>query len=435
MKAKLFIAPAIAVVLAAGAVFIPTPEAAEPEPPQPAPAAATSLACPVVGADATEYVSGFGSGEITLSAIDGQDSSVGTEVSKKSPSAPMRVRGEKGADFGAATWLYQQAGTDRGLSAAYCLSPESEQWFVGVRAYTEAQAQVELINLDQHEAAADLTFYTDQGMQLTQGSRGIRIAPLSTQTVPLSSLISSDKPLAIRVQSSAGRLAAFVRQRTWSGTQVDGADWIAPAAAPALTVTIPGVTGAKGELTVVNPSERSASVSLDMLTSEGVVPLSSDLAVPAGKTETMALPDALDGAAFGLRLSSDQPITAGLKLDSDTDSAKSDSAYTAALAPEDLLGGVRVPFKADAKLSLVNPTNTDVLVQYGVQSVSVPALSSVEVALSEKTAALSSDGPVIAALVATRKLGDVAGLAVMPIETAASLNTDLEVRYNPRVGS
>src|SRR5690606_21863598 len=121
---------------------------------------------------------------------------------------------------------------------------------------------------------------------------------------------------AVRVSTSRGRVAAALEMRETAGITPHGMTYVPAAAAPATDVVIPGVPRhGQHNLRIVAPGDTDAIVSMRILGPEGPYsPLDQDvLTVPAGGVLDTALDVARDGA-YGIRLTSDQPVTAAVRV-------------------------------------------------------------------------------------------------------------------------
>lgn len=357
---------------------------------------------------------------------------------------PVLVTGQAGSTFGAVSYTRATDGPDRGLSAASCESPATQRWFSGVLLNENAQAELVLANADTIDAAVDVTIFGPDGRINAPGSRGIVIEPHTARSVPLSVLATVDGPVSLLVESSAGRVAATVRQRLWQGTTPVGSDWIPSTVAPDTDLVLPGLVGeGERQLVLTNPGDRTAAVTVQLLgeTGPSAVPGTENLDVPAGATQAVDLSAGLAGQAGGLRVTSEQPIVAGLRQASSADPAKQDPAWTAALPAigPDGVWPVPVGTKAAVVLLLSNPAEADaqVTVTLGnelggpgeVSQQVVPAGSTLTVPVpSAKTPWVrvqAGETAVRGALQVTETLGGVPSLAVVPL--LAPRSTGLEI--------
>jgi hypothetical protein len=281
------------------------------------------------------------------------------------------------------------------------------------------------------------------------------VAGNSSATISLGVLPRLDGPLAVHVSSSDGRVAAFVRQRTWQTDVPLGVDWLPSGTDPATDLVVPGIPEGVGArtLAVANPGERTATVTIGVLSNSGPIELagSEQLEVPAGTTRTIDLAAGLAEQAGALKLTSTQPVTAGMWLDSGDDDARRDPAYTVATAPlpADAIWPLAVGKSGHTVLQLANPGEaaatvsvttsanaaapgqpTVVVVPPG-STVSVPIVAAAATVVRVQTEATD----VRAALVSTERLGKVRGLSVVDLAAQDAHGTSAQVVFDPHAGS
>mgnify|MGYP001584117552 CR=1 FL=1 len=417
--------------------------------------ARVSMVCPAF-ASATASVkvvaAATGAGlQVAKLAADAADSSAGQQEVLANVTEPVRVSALLPDPFGASSFATASSGPARGISVAGCVEPRTEHWFVGVDVGAEAQADLVVVNLDGTAASIDLTAYSHDGR--IAAPRGVEVAGNSSQAISLSSLPRGDDPVTIVASSSDGRFAAFLRQRSWSGDTSLGGDWLAGAAVPASEQVIPGLadgTGAR-RLVVANPNERTTTVTVGFLgtSGPGAVAGAEQFEVPPETTRVLDLTAGLSGQAVTLNLTSTQPVTAAVWQDTGEGEARHDPAFSAATPPlpSDSYWPLAAGAKARTTLVLANPAAEPATATVNVaantkpaapQEVSIPAGTQVEVPIPAaatntvriRTPATSLRG----ALVTTRKLGKVQGLAVWPLADQESGGTSASVVYDPRIG-
>jgi hypothetical protein len=367
------------------------------------------------------------------------------------PGASLRVSALLPDPFGATTVVSAVAGGDRGLSASACTAPATDHWFTGVDIRTEAQSEVVVANLDGTPVSVDLVGYGDKGR--FAAPRGVRVEGNSVQTISLGTLDRSGGPITLEVSSSDGRVAAFVRQRTWQLDVPLGADWLAATTSPATDLVVPGVPSGDGlrSLVLTNPGDRTATVTVGSLTKDGPADLAGvdQVEVPPETTRTVGVETGLDGQAAALRIASSQPVTAALWLDAGGGDARHDPAYTVATQPlpTDSIWPAAFGKGATTVLQLANPGEAaaTVSVTAGTGSdaaqpreVTVPAGSMVEVSLPRAPAnvvRLQTSAPdVRGALVSTDRLGKVRGLTVIDL-AADETHGAAPAVFDPHAGS
>ena len=366
---------------------------------------------------------------------------------------PMLVTAESAAGMGAVSLTRSGSGPDRGLSAAACESAAIQRWFSGVLLNADAQADLVLGNADTVDAAVDITIFGPEGRINAPGSRGIVVEAHSARSVPLSVMAELPGPVSVLVESSAGRVAATLRQRLWQGTTPLGSDWIPPTTAPATELVLPGVVAGAGvrELVLTNPGDRTASVEVELLgeTGPAALPGTENLELAAGVTRSVELSPGLAGQVAGLRVTAEQPIVAAVRQTSSADPATQDPAWTAALPAIDEGGVWPVPAGARATVTLLlsNPSENDAeaTVTLGNElggagdtvTQRVPAGSTVVVAVpAAKTPwvrVVAAGTGLRGSLQVTERLGGVESLALVPLLSPRSAALEVPpVVFDPR---
>ena len=368
------------------------------------------------------------------------------------PAAPLRVSALLPDPFGGSTSVSAEAGADRGLSASICASASTAHWFTGADIRAAAQSEVVVANLDETSASVDLTVYGENGK--LAAPRGIEVEGNSVQTISLGTLDRSSGPIAVEVSSGDGRVAAFVRQRTWMVRAPLGADWLPESTAPATDLVAPGVPSGSGErsLVVTNPGDLTATVDLGTLTTSGPGQLAGaeQVEVPPQSTRVVDLQVGLDGQPGAIILHSTQPVAAGMWLDAGGNDARHDPAYTASTTPlpPDSLWPLALGKAATTVLQLANPGDTDATVTLTLgsgsdagtdQQVTVPSGSTLEVPLVRADTNLvrvrTQASALRGALVATATLGKVKGLTVVDLAADDSHGGVAPVVFDPHAGS
>lgn len=460
-RAILPLAGAAALALAVfGASFLPVQQPAAAGGPDDD-RARVAVACPTIAgaAEPTAIAAGSPQGALTTSPLENPDNRTfvtGTLAVTAQSSGPMLVAAPRLDAFSGTTRMAATDGSARGLTMMSCDRPTASQWFAGVRSSASATAEVVLLNADGEDATADIAVFGTEGRVTAPGSRGIIVPAHSRRVVPLGPLFTAEQAVSLHVSTSAGRVAAAVRQRLSSADQASGSDWLPPTADPATVVVIPGLPAGKGarDLVVVNPGERTASVALQVLGANGqtAVPGFETLDLPPGTSRVIPLGSALAEAPVGLRLASEQKVTAAVLSDNGAAAGAVDFgtqiATTALTAPGVLAlsPGSRVSPVLHLSNGRVEPVSARVRVtDAGGASlldvtVTVPGLADTALALPRAENVLIGVEPaassVLYASVAVRAALDgvtgVSSLAVLPGAAAATLPP---IRQDPRVGS
>ena len=382
-----------------------------------------------------------------------QGSDAGTFTVLTDAGQPVRVSAPLPDPFGATTVVVAENGPDRGLSASGCVVPRTEHWFTGVDVRSQAQSEVVIANLDGTTASVDLTVYSEAGR--VAAPRGVEVAGNASATISLGVLPRTAQPLTVRVSSSDGRVAAFVRQRTWALDVPLGVDWLPSGVEPATDLVVPGIPDGTGtrRLVLTNPGERTATVTIGVLSDSGPIELagSEQAEVPAGTTRTVDLSAGLAGQAAALTLASTQPVTAGMWLDTGGGDARSDPAYTVATVPlpADGVWPLAAGKSARTELHLANPGEAEASVTVTTASgakapgrprvVTVPPGSTTVVRLDGATANVvrlqTTATGLRGALVSTVRLGKIEALAVLDLAAQDVRGASAQVVFDPHAGS
>jgi P pilus assembly chaperone PapD len=436
---KAWILPSGLVVLVGMAVLGAGFSPAAPLPPEPIRESNTrvSVVCPAFeSATASVRIAAIGTDQAVRTSKVGSPQK--TTESKglalvTNPGQPVRVSVQRSEMFGATTVASAADGPARGLAATSCLSPQAEHWFTGVDASTQAQADLVLVNLDATNALVDLVAYGPGGR--ISAPRGLTVEGNSASTVSLGVLARSNGPITLKVSTSQGRVAAFVRQVTWNQNLAFGADWVPAGLGPQTDQVLPGIPAGKGRRTLVvtNPSDRTADVQIDVLSASGVSQLTDAqrVQVAPGVTATVDLEPGLAGMAAGLRLTSNLGVSAGVVTDNGLPTASLDGAVIGAAppVPADAVWPIALGTGTAGVLQLVNPSDQEVSVKVAVtvgaggavktSEVKVAPGSSLQVPLPKaavETIRIQTASTLVrGSVIATASLGRVKGLAVLDL--------------------
>jgi hypothetical protein len=197
-----------------------------------------------------------------------------------------------------------------GTGLVSCTHPGSDMWFAGTGLAAGAtQVWLYLMNTGNLTASADVTILTDTGQQNGLSS-AITVAPDQSVAENITQYVLGSQALALHVQTNTGQVAAAV----WEGGAGGGA-WLPQANAPATSLVIPGLTVASSaaRLFVVVPGSTDAQLKVVAYTPAGTVAQfpGSPVDASAGAATPFAL-NSLGASAAGLKLTSSQPIVAGV---------------------------------------------------------------------------------------------------------------------------
>ena len=333
---------------AAGVLLAPAPAqqpAADGAGPSPRPVGSAVLACPELSVtdDSASMLAGLvapaegaspegaspeGAGAAALRAIDADTdlariAEPGEPVTllvagRSQPPILLAARGAWAPGAIAAIASNEREGAGAGLASAACPAPGAEWWFVGAGSQLGRGAALLVSNPAEEPARFDLAFHARSGPIEALGGTGIDLGPQSHVRLRLDALAEGQDLLAVQVRATAGRVAAALRDvAVPRGEAPRGVDYLPPAVAPTTSLVLPGIPGGEGsrELLLVNPGTQFATVSTRLVTEAGPADLPglASIAVPAGSVINVPLEGLLAGQPASLALTSDVPITGGLR--------------------------------------------------------------------------------------------------------------------------
>jgi hypothetical protein len=213
-----------------------------------------------------------------------------------------------------------------GTGLVSCTHPGSDMWFVGTgQAAGASEVWLYLMNTGNITASADVTILTDTGMQNGLNS-AITLAPNQSVGENITPYVRGSQAVALHVQTNTGQVAASA----WEGSGSGGA-WLPQANAPATSVVIPGLTVASSaaRLFVVAPGSTDAQLKVVAYTPAGAATQfpGTPVDASAGAVTPVTL-SSLGASAAGLKLTSSQPIVAGVLV-----SGSGIGSFTTAVPP------------------------------------------------------------------------------------------------------
>lgn len=222
----------------------------------------------------------------------------------------------------------------RGISTATCTAPRREHWFVGASGEVGRRGRLILANPTDVPAVVDIELWDEAGPIDAPGTQDVGVPARSQRILLLDALAAGSVSTAVHVRSSQGRVTAALELRETSEITPQGMTYVPAAVAPDRDLFIPGVPGSgQRSLRIVAPGNTDAIVSLQVLGPEGAFsPVDQDvLTVTAGTVTDIPLDSGADPA--GIRLQSDEPVTASVRVVQAPEDGLPDVAYTTASAP------------------------------------------------------------------------------------------------------
>ncbi|MFG1814879.1 DUF5719 family protein [Kribbella sp. NPDC049174] len=209
-------------------------------------------------------------------------------------------------------------GVNQGMASTPCQLPGSDFWFVGASGAGDRRDVLVLTNLDSINAEVNVTVYARSGPQDLPQARGIVVPARGTSELYLNLIARNLRDIALHVESTGGRVAPALRSNATNGTKPAGVDWLNPSAPPANKVFVPAAAPGAGLriLSVANPSDLQASASLTVHGPNGPFKPAGleTVQIPAGSVKTFKLDPVLHGDPSAITLTSDQPVTASLRM-------------------------------------------------------------------------------------------------------------------------
>ncbi|MEI8409179.1 MULTISPECIES: DUF5719 family protein [unclassified Kribbella] len=218
-------------------------------------------------------------------------------------------------------------GVNEGMASTPCQLPGSDFWFVGASGASDRRDVLVLTNLDSINAEVNVTVYARSGPQDLPQARGIVVPARGTSELYLNLIARNLRDIALHVESTGGRVAPALRSNATNGTKPAGVDWLNPSAAPANKVFVPATAPGAGMriLSVANPTDLQATAGLTVHGPNGPFKPAGleTVQIPAGSVKTFRLDTVLHGDPSAITVTSDQPVTASMRM---TDASGSDFA-------------------------------------------------------------------------------------------------------------
>ena len=330
------------------------------------------------------------------------------------------------------------------LASTVCTAGSGDSWFVGGSAGVSSAGYIDLINSGLSESTVDLIAYSAKGSLPLQS---IVISPNSEEKIFLDTLAPGEDKIAVHAITRAGRVTAYLVDIRKKGLRSLGADYVAPASGSTKEVILPGAINnvRKGvqldqDIRVLVPGTTDATVSAEIFSIDGSFsPIGLDnLRVQHGKVIEVALSNLTVSTPFAVRLSSDQPIVAGMV--SQTKTGTSDFAWSSAAS--ELPVGERFAINMGGHLPLISfygKGRISVQIDYNLSS---GKSESVEIS-GERKASWRPNGDVNRIEIRAKSSGVFGGilfsgtanggLSYMPLRAGATLQNSVLPQADARV--
>ncbi|MFP5346053.1 MAG: DUF5719 family protein [Actinomycetes bacterium] len=207
----------------------------------------------------------------------------------------------------------------QGLAATSCAAPSAEAWVVGGGTTAGRSARLVLANPGPTAATVDVELFTTSGVLAPPAARGVVVPAGERRELLLEGLAPDEPALAVHVQATGGRVAAFVLDSALDGLVPKGVDVAAPAAAPSRSQTVPAVRMADdtaSTLRLVSTGSRDAVVTWGLLGADGqATGQESVVTVPAGTVTDVDLGAAgVPPGLYTVAVQSDAPVAAAVQM-------------------------------------------------------------------------------------------------------------------------
>jgi hypothetical protein len=324
---------------------------------------------PVVTVDAVT-AAGPGAGALEVHALGGgsvaEVAAGGRAVHLADVAAPFVVRAQPGDEAPVAAATGASVVTDgdaRGLAAASCRAPSSDDWLVGGATGVGSTATLVLSNPGLTAAQVTLEVFGPNG-PVEQTTAQHVVGPGATRLVDLGGAAADQAALVVHVGVTGGQVSARVQDTAVLGFTPAGTDLVVPGAAPATRQVVTGVetrasaVGAPDApvLRLLAPGDGDTTARVTLLGSDGPVALPGADEVPLTAGEVVDVPlGGLPAGSWTAVVDADVPVVAaavasrtGTPGDLD-DQPRVDRAWSAS-TPTDVHGVVALPRGIAARL-------------------------------------------------------------------------------------
>ena len=317
-------------------------------------------------------------------------------------------------------------------AAAACTSPMS----TGYLQAGTANSTLMLSNVDADNAILNVALLAPSGEIAPPDLIDLTVPAGTVKEIPLSTYASGVSPLAVRWQSTVGRVVAWIVTNDPSGL-----DLVSPTRSGD-EVVVPGVPGgATVKLLLTNPATVRVQVRVDALTSQGRLTIAGaeQVTIEAGSTTSVDLTSTFSSDPAGLIVTSDQPVVASAWVTVGSDTATSPGLPVGQSAGLDSFGVT--PDRGQLLISNAGENTTSAVVTFtpkggtaAKQTVQLPAGVTASVALPSAGLIRVSGGPGIVAAVVAQPGGDGANgtsIVTLPSDTARAGLTPIWVEGQP----
>jgi hypothetical protein len=225
-------------------------------------------------------------------------------------------------DSGGSTPVVWQSRSGSWAGGALCSGPASSQWFVGASADITSKGRLIVVNSGLSDAVVDVNVFTENGKQPT---RTLDVPSKNYLVISVDSLAPGDKTLTVNVLPRSGRINSFMIDEQGRGLRTLGGDLINPLTAPSKNLVVPAIpnqkkkpgqnAGSTNVLRVLTPGEVDASVTVELLSADGVfIPVGlNSRNVAAGLVTEFTFSPSISSPVFALKITSTEPVVAAVE--------------------------------------------------------------------------------------------------------------------------
>ncbi len=241
--------------------------------------------------------------------ISGKDISLKRQKSNVilGSSAPTFISGNSGSEVA----FESISGTS--TADAVCGVGGADQWFIGGSAGITSKSFLEIVNSGLSDSSVEVFAFNSK---VALAPIAITIKANSDQKIPLSTIVPGDELVALHVVTNSGRVTSFLLDHRKSGLKDLGSSFVTPVSAPATISFISGLfaspKNATSSMRFLVPGNIDANVHLTIFTNGGVfIPVGFDSRTIAHqRVIDLPLPTISITRAYGIEITSDQPILA-----------------------------------------------------------------------------------------------------------------------------
>lgn len=211
-------------------------------------------------------------------------------------------------------------------AAGACPTPRSSWWFVGVGGSQSHRTILTLANPRRGDAIVNVSVLGPSGAVRVPGLTDLRVDSGSERELDLSQVAPAVGDLAVRVFATRGLVTASAAD-SWSPDFVQSPvhDWVTPQPRASKDVTLGGLPQktSRATLLLANPSSVEAVVTLALVGPHGQFSPTSDavMRVAPRSVQTVSLNKVLTTSPSALRLTSQVPISATVRVQRSADDA------------------------------------------------------------------------------------------------------------------